>query len=664
MRQVSFLFGVHMHQPVDNFSECIAEAVQKSYKPFFEVMMRYPEFKFSLHCSGWLLNEIRKKYPELFAIMKTLTQKGSIEWLTAGYYEPVLSSIPSKDRVAQIKKLNRFLKKHFGIHPKGLWLTERVWESALIPDLVKCDIEYVIVDDYHFLSSGFAADNLDGYYTTEESGLECALFPISKPLRYNLPFSNVEKAIDTVMQYANRNGSAAIFFDDAEKFGLWPHTFEWVYAKGWLESFVHQILDQKFIKTQHYTEYMQQQHSLGIAYLNNTSYFEMGEWSLKNENVKTFNALQKSLGQEYMENKGIAFVKGGIWKNFFVKYPESNYLHKRMLWLSKQSSSFSAVQKEALYKLQTNDVFWHGVFGGIYLPNLRDNAYKYLLEIERGFERKERELLDINKDGYQELKVRTSELSLVFSLKEGGALMEFGSFDTLFNWQNTLMRKEENYHCQPELLEHTKEIESIHDAVLLDEVLKKELVFDSIPRYSFIDCFSETPFVLKHLKEGIQKIQTLQSPAECKLQKGNILFLTQGSVFEHTEVQIEKRYRVKQKALHLDLQLLSRSQEHLYYALEFNLHFAHLLTLTLNGEKIVDGFSQKNCMEIVLYDDFTNKSVRLRSDRECDVHAYLASSIAKSESGYDKTPQQITLFFSFSLEQKLDLHVSLEICDV
>lgn len=65
-----------------------------------------------------------------------------------------------------------------------------------------------------------------------------------------------------------------------------------------------------------------------------------------------------------------------------------------------------------------------------------------------------------------------------------------------------------------------------------------------------------------------------------------------------------------------------------------------------------------------MYDDFTNKSVRLQSQQECDVCAYIASSIAKSESGYDKTPQQLTLFCSFSMEKKLDLHINLEICDV
>jgi len=48
---------------------------------------------------------------------------------------------------------------------------------------------------------------------------------------------------------------------------------------------------------------------------------------------------------------------------------------------------------ESLYKLQTNDVFWHGVFGGLYLPNLRDNAYRFLLELENWKNQKPQKIL-------------------------------------------------------------------------------------------------------------------------------------------------------------------------------------------------------------------------------------------------------------------------------
>ena len=42
---VSLLFGVHAHQPVGNFPEVMEDAHQRCYKPFFETLHRYPEFR-------------------------------------------------------------------------------------------------------------------------------------------------------------------------------------------------------------------------------------------------------------------------------------------------------------------------------------------------------------------------------------------------------------------------------------------------------------------------------------------------------------------------------------------------------------------------------------------------------------------------------------------
>jgi len=43
------LFGVHMHQPVDNLGVAVEQAVKLCYAPFFELMSQYPKFKFALH---------------------------------------------------------------------------------------------------------------------------------------------------------------------------------------------------------------------------------------------------------------------------------------------------------------------------------------------------------------------------------------------------------------------------------------------------------------------------------------------------------------------------------------------------------------------------------------------------------------------------------------
>jgi hypothetical protein len=188
------------------------------------------------------MEQIQEKHPKLYKQITTLAKKGSIEFFGAGYYEPILSVIPSQDRVAQIDLLSKSIKKQFKQTPEGLWLTERVWESSLIPDLKKAGIKYTVMDDYHFQCAGFDEEILDGYYMSEEGGEEIGLFPISKKLRYALPFLNVNSAIDAIKSYTREENSAAIIFDDAEKFGMWPGTHEWVYKKGWLERFVQAVL--------------------------------------------------------------------------------------------------------------------------------------------------------------------------------------------------------------------------------------------------------------------------------------------------------------------------------------------------------------------------------------------------------------------------------------
>jgi 4-alpha-glucanotransferase len=60
----------------------------------------------------------------------------------------------------------------------------------------------------------------------------------------------------------------------------------------------------------------------------------MGEWSLRAEDARKLEQLKLEMGFERYEREGVKFLKGGIWKNFFVKYSESNRIHKRMLELS------------------------------------------------------------------------------------------------------------------------------------------------------------------------------------------------------------------------------------------------------------------------------------------------------------------------------------------
>jgi len=663
MKKVSLLFGIHMHQPVDNFDDAIEKAVKLCYEPFFQTMMQYPKFKFSLHCSGWLLDKIKTEYPKLFENMQILTKADSIEWLSGGYYEPVLSSIPAKDRRAQIKKLSNYIKKYFKVEPQGLWLTERVWESSLVSDLRKCGIKYAMVDDYHFLSNRYNANKMNGYYMTEDNGHDLALFPISKKLRYALPFSNVSDAIATLLEYQKEKNSAAVIFDDAEKFGLWPDTNRWVYEEKWLQNFVEAVLENEAIETEHYSEYLQKNSSLGLAYLDNCSYAEMGEWSLTREEALKFKKLQEEVAPYTL--------KGGIWKNFFIKYHESNYLHKRMLFMSLQQKDFDRYALDALYRLQTNDAFWHGVFGGFYLPSLRDNAYKYLLQIEQQQAQEEItfELFDIDKDGYSELKVVTPKLSLLFSTKHGAQMVEFGSLDKLFNWQNTIMRREESYHnkiLQTEEKnnhENKEGITTIHNRESeVDVSLKSELLFDWHAKNSFVDHFSCEAFSLESFKNLTYKEvgDFANKPFMLKKKK----FLRQGGIYldaKKYNAKLQKRYSFDVNALSLKSRFTTTYKEQLYFAQEFNFHFAHPYRVTLNEKSVQNGLSLQNIDRVVMHDDFTRKNLVMKIDQKCNVFAFVLHTISQSESGFEKIAQQISFIFTTSFTTDLKLQFSLEV---
>jgi predicted glycosyl hydrolase (DUF1957 family) len=86
-----------------------------------------------------------------------MTARGQIEWFGSGDCEPVLSAIPQRDRLAQLATLSAKIERLFGQWPRGAWLTERVWEPSVVTALRDTGIEYVAVDDYHFLCTGMEA---------------------------------------------------------------------------------------------------------------------------------------------------------------------------------------------------------------------------------------------------------------------------------------------------------------------------------------------------------------------------------------------------------------------------------------------------------------------------------------------------------------------------
>lgn len=669
--RTQLLLGIHCHQPVDNFSNVVDEAIDKSYRAFFEVVKEFGEFKFSIHFSGWLLEYIKLNDKKLFKLMQELAKRGQIEFLSGGYYEPILASIPSKDRVLQIKKLNSFIKRNFKQEPKGLWLTERVFDNAIIEDLIKAKIEYILVDDYHFITAGFHKEHLNGYYVTEESNYKLNIFPINKDLRYIVPFKSSDRVLEHLENLATDLGDGAIIFDDGEKFGLWPNTYEWVFEKEWLKEFIQKVLSSDRVETTLYSDYLESKKPLGLAYLPTNSYYEMSEWSLRE-----YDALNLERIREHSKMFGDAnvdkFVKGSIWKNFLVKYPESNRIHKRALELSRARLSLKSKEfEENLFKAQTNDVLWHGVFGGLYLPNLRDNAYRFIINCENVKYAKKRNLMEIvdnNFDGYEELKFVNEDSIFIFDSAYGGQLTELSLRDRLFNFQNTLSRYRESYHSKienPIQVEHSQDEEGIDTIHSINsenlEEYRKLLKFDWHQKNSFIDHITDSNFSLDSFDYcNYQEYGDFANqPFELeKLSQNSFKFKRDGGIYRDgvkSNTKLQKIFKIDSEKIDFEIDISTEDALTNYYLLEMNFHFANLDEVKINGSKTTRG-ELKSLKTLKIEDRYTQKLIEITFRESCDIYFFEVNSVSQSESGFDTTNQALSIGFKFEFSRDFKIN--------
>ncbi|MEO6940478.1 MAG: alpha-amylase/4-alpha-glucanotransferase domain-containing protein [Candidatus Kapaibacterium sp.] len=513
MKSVHLLFATHNHQPLGNFDYIIEEAFERSYLPFFGIAAKYPNVRFATHFTGMLLDWLKQHHPDYIAGIKQLVDRGQLEIISGGFYEPILSVISPSDQQAQIKKLTQAIDTTFSYKARGMWLAERVWEQQLAGVLHDANIGYVFLDDTHFVAAGLAPENLNGYYITEDQGKTLAVFPIAKELRYTIPFLPVDETLKVLQEAASESGDAIVCFaDDGEKFGVWPNTFDHVYRDGWLEEFFRKLSENaSWIKTGHGSEIVQQVKPKGRIYLPNSSYAEMMQWALPSAAANQLYddfvhklADEKEKWEPYMQ-----FVRGGFWRNFFVKYPESNHLQKHVMHTSKRwqaladagNANVVAMEEahEHILAAECNDPYWHGVFGGIYLNNLRHEAYTSIIQADAMLDVIEAcdsnwtSLEDFNADGANELILESDKFSIYFEPSTGGAIREIDFKPRNFNALNILNRRPEAYHKKLAELKDAPPAsgtQSIHDLVLSkEEGLEKYLVYDWYRHGGWIEHF-------------------------------------------------------------------------------------------------------------------------------------------------------------------------------
>lgn len=668
--------AIHNHQPVGNFPDVFEAAYAQSYLPMLRLLERHPGVRLALHYSGPVLDWLHGAHPEFFPLLRGLVARGQVELMTGGYYEPILASIPERDRAGQIRKMTTELQRRFGTHPRGLWLAERVWEPHLAATLSAAGVEYTIVDDAHFRAAGVREEELTGYFVTEEGGAAVKVFPSLRALRYLIPWQPVPEVITFLRARAAPSPPVLVMGDDGEKFGLWPGTYAHCWEGGWMEAFFTALEAESAWLTVLPPGAVASTPAAGRVYLPTASYDEMEEWALPAEAGSAYHEARRRLADQ--GDPAVGFLRGGFWRQFLAKYPEINTMHKRMLRVSEKVWRLPPGRRrqlalDDLWRAQCNCPYWHGVFGGVYLPHIRRANFAHLIAAEARADEAGRTgpsvfTADLDGDGAPEVELSTPAMVLWVDPAEGAGVVAWDWRAARINLANVLSRRREAYHAQLRAAAQEPAagpgVETIHtERVRVKEPhLERLLVYDRYRRSSFLDHLLPVGVTLDTFASGEIPTPFAGQPFAIAMPRGQALaaasFARETTVPADggsTVVRIAKRFAPQGSSRRLAVSYrISNAGEHPLHAL-FGVETNWAVTDPSSATRVSGssgGVTQRVVIEeadrIELVDTGWPGPVRLTFPT-ATVWQYPLETVSNSEAGFERTLQGLTCVCLWSL---------------
>jgi hypothetical protein len=476
--RVSFSLVIHNHQPVGNFGWVIEDVYEHAYRPMIEALERHPGIRLGLHYTGPLLQWLVANQPQTVERIRALVERGQVEIVGGGFYEPILVTLPDRDRHGQLVRMADELEKLFGRRPPGAWLAERVWEPSLPSDLAAAGYAWTIVDDNHLRAASIPEDDMWTSFTTDDRGRRLTVFGTEMGLRYLIPFKPVDELMAYLARRVTPDGRFLGFMgDDGEKFGAWPGTYEYCWTRDrWVDRLFEAVEGAEWLTMLTPSDWLAGHPPTTRVYIPDASYTEMTEWVLPPDEAPVFVELLTEAQDKKLPAR--RFLRGGFWRNFAVRYREINDLHKQMLRASAKvaamaeaapgipgtkagSGAARARALDHLYQGQSNDCYWHGLFGGIYIPHMRMATLAHLIAAEdladaaeaaAGGQPYGARLVDTDLDALDEILVATPSQTLVIEPAEGANLSAWDLRASRMALASVMRRRREAYHAQ--LIDH------------------------------------------------------------------------------------------------------------------------------------------------------------------------------------------------------------------
>ena len=131
----------------------LPKVVELSYEPMIKTIEDWNDGTICFNITGHTFEYLEKNNPELVNRVKNLVKNKTVEMLATGYSHPILPLIPRMRVKAQLVDHLAYLKKLFGVKPKGIWPPELAVSPSVLDQIKSLGIEWTAVDYEHFLLS-------------------------------------------------------------------------------------------------------------------------------------------------------------------------------------------------------------------------------------------------------------------------------------------------------------------------------------------------------------------------------------------------------------------------------------------------------------------------------------------------------------------------------
>ncbi len=432
---VKLLLGLNFFQPVGNFDSVLEQCHANCYRPVVELLERHPAIRFHLHFTGNLLEYLIAKHPGTIEKIRLMVDRGQLELVSGAFYDPIMTALRDEDVLGQVHLMNRFLHEQFACRSGAVWLSERIWQDRLILPLRQAGMECAFVDDSAFLAEGCMESGLQSVFTTEYSGRPFSLIPISGHLRRLIPERSLDEFGAYLRRQANRNEAVTLcLFDEADRYGILPGSHKHIFQDSYLEvlfSFLE--MESGNIQTVLVSEMLARDSSKPLIWLGESCPRDISDYSLPLQARKNYHAVVDDLAHRHDFDSLRPFLRGASsWKNQLVQYIESRLLYSKVQRLSAVIPPDDSALRNLLWQTQSHSAYWHGIYGGAYLPHLRQALWDrvFLLEsklLQGGGLREGIQPCDDDLNGREDIQVIHSDLSCVALCGYGGALTSIGT---------------------------------------------------------------------------------------------------------------------------------------------------------------------------------------------------------------------------------------------